>query len=487
MPAFIDENQQFIDPDTSVPIVNGDIFFGEQGADPEALPITVFVDRGLTTAILQPIKTNASGRTTQKIFIPGRYSFRVRNSAGSEKLIDTDAGSIAAVGTTVLTNVTSANTITANADPVITELLNGDQFTFTAIAINTDKMTLNIDGLGAKAIKFNFDEEMAPGFIQQNQTVNLTYNSTTDTFAWDNEGRGISILTDVAGTANAITAKGGPSTTGNVNGQLYSFKVKTTNTATVTLNINSLGAIAIKNVGNILSPGRLVVGIIYIVSFDSVGNVFELANSNNLSAPGPIGNITPSSIKANSYQGNGGNAITQFDDNDFLNANSDTRAVTQQAVKKYIDDRIPILTISAATDSTNLIIPFDNTAPLNTEGKQYTALDTTYSPKKIGETVEITVLLNGEVRDNLLIASLYKDSDTVPIATASSGSGSSVGLGFVYLRATVNPTTLANIAFKVRFGTGSGSQDAFINRNSGFPTLFGGALKSTLRVQLISS
>jgi len=270
MAAFIDENQQFIDPDTSAPIVNGNIFFGEQGGDPKLLPITVFVDRGFTTTIKQPIKTDASGRPVQKIFIPGRYSFVVQNSAGSQKLIDDDAGSAEAVGVTTLTNITGANTITAQADPVLTALLNGEQFTFTAVAINTDKMTLNIDGLGAKAIKFNFNEEMAPGFIQQNQTVNLTYNSTGDNFVWDNEGRGISLLTNVAGDGNTITADGGPSITGYVDKQIYNFRAKFVNTGAVTLKIGTLPVISIKkNHNEALQAGDIQVNQDVIVVFNA--------------------------------------------------------------------------------------------------------------------------------------------------------------------------------------------------------------------------
>jgi len=283
MPAFIDENQQFIDPDTSAPILNGTVFFGEQGADPESVPIEVFADRALTISLGESIQTDASGRTTQKVWIPGRYSFKVTNSAGSQKLIDLDAGSTESVGVTVLTSVSGGNDLTASADPIITELTNGQQFTLTAVAINTDKMTLKIDSTDEKSILFNFAEEMAPGFIQQGATVNVTYNSTEDAYIWNNEGRGISILTGVAididTTPNAITANGGPSNTGNyVDQQLYSFKLDATNDDTVTLAIGTLPVVPIKNTGVEMSPGQLLSGIIYFVSFDSNANVFELVS-----------------------------------------------------------------------------------------------------------------------------------------------------------------------------------------------------------------
>jgi len=280
MPAFIDENQQFIDPDTSAPIVNGNVFFGAQGSDPQAVPIIVFVDSALTIPIAQPIKTDASGRTTQKIFIPARYSFKVTNSAGSQKLIDLNAGSTPAVGITILTNIAGANDITAQADPPITALVDGQQFTFPAAAINTDKMTLKIDGTPVAPIKFNFNEEMGPAFIQQNQTINLTFNGTVGNlhFAWVNDGRGISLLTNVGGTANAITADGGPSITGLVDGQQYPFKPASNNTGNTTLTIGTLPTTTIKQGGVNLVADQLVANKTAIVMFNSIGPEFELVS-----------------------------------------------------------------------------------------------------------------------------------------------------------------------------------------------------------------
>jgi len=279
MPAFIDENQQFIDPDTSAPIVNGTVFFGEQGANPEDEPLEVFANRALDDSLGTSIQTDASGRTTQKVWIPGRYSFLVKNSAGSQKLMDLDAGSIESIGVTVvLTNIVGANNITASASPQITVLASGQQFTFTAGAINTDDMTLKIDNLDPKPILFNFAEQMAPGFIQQNATVNLTYNSTEDAYFWGNEGRGISLLTNVAGDGNDITADGGPSVTGYVDKQIFIYKQNTTNTGDVTLMVGTLPTISIKSQGFELAPGVLLADNIYMVAFNTAISVFELVS-----------------------------------------------------------------------------------------------------------------------------------------------------------------------------------------------------------------
>jgi len=283
MPAIIDENTQYFDEDTGVPLLNAKIFYGAQGSDPETVAIKVFQDRALTIEIAQPVRTDAAGRTIPTpLFVQARYSVKVKTSTDLQKLINLDAGQSETVGITVLTNIAgTGNAITADADPPISSLGvpdNGRQFTLTAAAINTDNMTLDIGTVGPKAIKFNFSEEMGPGFVQANSTLNLTYNSTGDNFVWDNDGRGISLLTNVAGGGNDITADGGPSTTGYVNGQHYEFKPSATNTGNVTLKVGALLKHSIKSKGIELVAGQLVFNKTVEVIYNSTGTEFELVS-----------------------------------------------------------------------------------------------------------------------------------------------------------------------------------------------------------------
>ena len=280
MPAFIDENTQFLDPDTNTPILNGKVFFGAQGSDPEAVPIQVFSDRSLQTVVVQPVRTDSAGRTVPTpLFLAARYSFKVKTSADVQKLINLDAGQSEILGIKRLINIGgTGNDITAQSDPPTTTLLNGEQFSLTAAAINTGNMTVAIDSVPAKSLKFNFNEEMAPGFIQANQTLNFTYNSTEDAFFWDNEGRSISILTGVAGDGNTITANGGPSTTGYVANQLYQLKPNITNSGDVTLKVGSLPVVSVKNSGNEIIAGAFKAAIPYLLSYNTVGPVLEVIN-----------------------------------------------------------------------------------------------------------------------------------------------------------------------------------------------------------------
>jgi len=286
MPAIIDENTQYIDPDTSAPILNGKVFYGEEGSDPETSEIEVFSDRAMTPAnvVPQPVRTDASGRTIPSpLFTAARYSFIVKTSGDEQKLINLFAGQTQVVGIVSLTNITgTGNAIVADADPPIGAPLNGQQFTLTAVSINTDKMTIEIDTSGPKPLKFNFNEEMAPGFIQAKTTLNFTYNSTEDAYFWINEGRGISLLSNVAGDGNTITADGGPSTTGYIDGQKYQFEPNVTNTGAVKLKVGDLPELSIKSKGIELVSGQLVVGKTVEVVFNSTASPdeFELLNLN---------------------------------------------------------------------------------------------------------------------------------------------------------------------------------------------------------------
>jgi hypothetical protein len=101
------------------------------------------------------------------------------------------------------------------------------------------------------------------------------------------------------GTTTYITAAGTDTITGTVTptlaayatGQQFSFVVAATNTAAVTLNINSLGAKAVTRTGSVaLVAGDMVIGQVVIVEYD--GTRFQLINGNsftNLKVSGTLG------------------------------------------------------------------------------------------------------------------------------------------------------------------------------------------------------
>ena len=114
MASFIDENTQFVDTNGK-PLVDGSLYVGENSFDPILNPITIYSDRELTIVLANPQTLDSSGRSTNKIWIPGRYSFRVDDENDVQKLIDLDAGASAESGVTSLSEIQGTNDITAEA------------------------------------------------------------------------------------------------------------------------------------------------------------------------------------------------------------------------------------------------------------------------------------------------------------------------------------------------------------------------------------
>lgn len=85
-------------------------------------------------------------------------------------------------------------------------------------------------------------------------------------------------LTNVGGTANAITAQATPTITAYVAGQTWNFQAISTNSEAVTLNVDGVGAVAVKALnGDDLQPNTIVGGGVYTVASD--GSSFVLLGS----------------------------------------------------------------------------------------------------------------------------------------------------------------------------------------------------------------
>ena len=102
-------------------------------------------------------------------------------------------------------------------------------------------------------------------------------------------------LTSVSGT-NTITATAANSMSAYATGQKFHFIVGTTNTSSVTININSIGAKAItKNGTTALSGGELYTGVVAIIIYD--GTQFQLVNYQPITAASGYTKIAPNYYK----------------------------------------------------------------------------------------------------------------------------------------------------------------------------------------------
>lgn len=180
MSAFINENTQFVDSDGK-PIVNGKLYIGVKGLDPVNNAITIYSDRSLSTVIANPQILDANGRSANKIWIPGLYSFRVDNTNDVQQIQDLDAGDISVTGTTSLFNVQGTNSITATASPTIASYVDGEVYIFRSANANTGSTTLNIDNVGSKDVTIA-GQVISAGDIREDVTYAVAYNEVTDDF-----------------------------------------------------------------------------------------------------------------------------------------------------------------------------------------------------------------------------------------------------------------------------------------------------------------
>lgn len=167
-------------------------------------------------------------------------------------------------------------------NPVPTAYVNGFVINFKADVANTGAATLNVNGLGAVAITKQNDVALVTGDIEANQIVNVVYNSTGPTFQMQSEVAkpwisqvGTEIFAADAGASDAYAITLVPPLTSYVTGQMVNFKANTTNTGACTLNVNGLGAVAIKKQFN-LDPadGDIDAGQMVSVVYD--GTNFQM-------------------------------------------------------------------------------------------------------------------------------------------------------------------------------------------------------------------
>ena len=187
MPAVFNEDTQFVS-DGGIPLVGGKIYIGDVDQDPVANPKSIFSDREFTSALANPQTIDATGRSTNKIWVDGKYSLQINDINGAQVFQDLDRGANStSLGIVNLSSVIGGNTITAVASPVITSYTDKLFYIFTAAQTNTGAATLNIDSIGAKAIVQNNGLALGAGRIRTDDNVVVCYNATNDNFAIVNQ------------------------------------------------------------------------------------------------------------------------------------------------------------------------------------------------------------------------------------------------------------------------------------------------------------
>jgi hypothetical protein len=124
-------------------------------------------------------------------------------------LIETNLTSIQDGTVFLLTSVAGTNTITASISPVITAYVTGQTFRFVAAGANTGAVTININGLGAKAVTKSGATALAGGDIPAGAAVQVFYDGTQFQLSSGAGGgsSGVNLLTQANGV-NVLAGTG---------------------------------------------------------------------------------------------------------------------------------------------------------------------------------------------------------------------------------------------------------------------------------------
>lgn len=188
---------------------------------------------------------------------------------------------------TVLTHDYVASVVGTDAyaiapTPAVTAYTTGDVYYFKADVANTGACTLNVAGLGAKALKVNGTLDPQDGYIGIGSLVKCQYDGTNmqilSVAAKPSVSQnGTEIYGADAGANDTYVITVAPVPAAYVDGEVFRFKANTVNTGAATLNVNSLGAITIlRPDGSALANGDISANMVLEVVYRS-GSFYMLS------------------------------------------------------------------------------------------------------------------------------------------------------------------------------------------------------------------
>lgn len=170
----------------------------------------------------------------------------------------------------------------------------GQTFAFKADVANTGACTLNINGLGAKALKVNGTLDPQNNYIKIGAIILVKYDGTNFQIlsvagkpSVSQSGEEIYGVPNGGTDAYSITVA--PVPPAYVDGMVFRFKADVANTGAATLNVNTLGAINIVKSFNLaLADGDIKAGQLVEVQYDSTTTTFQLLS--------PVTNFSPTFV-----------------------------------------------------------------------------------------------------------------------------------------------------------------------------------------------
>ncbi len=178
--------------------------------------------------------------------------------------------------------------ITLSPSPVSYET--GMVIKFKANTANTGAATINVNSIGAKTIKKNYNSDLATNDIVANQIVEAIYDGTNFQLLSPIGGSvsqaGSETYAADAGASDTYVITLSPAPAAYTAGMVIRFKANTANTGAATLNANSLGAITIKkNYDSDLADNDIKANQIVSVAYDGTNFQLQSPISNVLTVP----------------------------------------------------------------------------------------------------------------------------------------------------------------------------------------------------------
>ena len=166
--------------------------------------LTADLANGLSTAITK------DGQTTATANLP-MGGFKLTNLAAGTAATDSARLGQVQSGAATLIAITGTNTVVGTLTPTLTAYAVGQQFSFVAAGTNTTSMTLNINGLGAKAITRSGATALIAGDITVGTMVTVIYDGTR----FQTSDARVPISTGVSGLGTGVATALGVAVTGS--------------------------------------------------------------------------------------------------------------------------------------------------------------------------------------------------------------------------------------------------------------------------------
>lgn len=243
------------------------------------MPLTVNITRGHTFVSNVPFTiADLNAAALPNITIAGSVGASdLEDGAVTKAKVAPDAYFYAAAGGT-------ANTYTATLSPAPTALVTGMTCRLSFTTANTGASTLNLNSLGASAIRKRDRQPLEAGDIAQYAVHELVWDGTY----WILQTEGLAprkFFPTATGTTNAYeVALGGYTFNAytDLAGFVFAFTANASNTAAATLNVNGKGAVALRrHDGSVLQSGDIALNAPVVVMFDGANfralNVIAIA------------------------------------------------------------------------------------------------------------------------------------------------------------------------------------------------------------------